>query len=69
MQLAKGVRVVGKERDSLTTEVVRRYEAGTSIRAIAAEVNRSYGFVHRLLMESATDLRPRGGANNGRSAE
>ena len=57
---------MGSDREALTTEVVKQYEAGTSIRAIAAQVNRSYGFVHRLLSESSADLRPRGGPNRRR---
>ncbi|MBN9620404.1 MAG: transcriptional regulator, partial [Actinobacteria bacterium] len=36
---------------------------GASIRSLAAEHGRSYGFVHRLLVESGTTLRGRGGAS------
>lgn len=37
-----------------------RYQAGVSVRAIAEEIGRSYGYVHRLLLLVGTDMRPRG---------
>jgi hypothetical protein len=38
-----------------------------SIRALAAETGRSYGFVHRILTENDVDLRGRGGATRGKT--
>jgi hypothetical protein len=64
--LAKGRRVTGNERASLARDLTRRYAAGESIRALAEATGRSYGFVHRVLTESGTSLRGRGGSTRGR---
>ena len=61
-KIAKGIRVVGEQRDVLVGELARRYEAGESIRAIAQDIGRSYGFVHGVLRQSEIPLRGRGGA-------
>ena len=58
----KGRRITGDERETLSTELRRQYQQGSSIRTIAADTGRSYGFVHRVLLESGTALRGRGGA-------
>lgn len=60
-------RIVGDERESLAAEYARRYDAGSSIRAIAAESGRSYGFVHRVLAENGISLRARGGDTKRRN--
>lgn len=60
--MAKGVRVVGEQRDVLGAELAQRYAAGESIRAIAQDIGRSYGFVHGVLRQSDTPLRSRGGS-------
>jgi hypothetical protein len=65
-ELGKGRRVTGGERDKLSAELRKKYESGTSIRALAEETGRSYGFVHRILTESGTTLRGRGGATRGK---
>lgn len=65
-ELKKGSRVTGGERDRLATELRRKYDSGESIRSLAASTGRSYGFVHRMLSESGTSLRGRGGATRGR---
>ncbi|MBK6764327.1 MAG: transcriptional regulator [Micrococcales bacterium] len=57
----KGRRITGAEREDLAVKVKGRYTGGESIRDIAAETGRSYGFIHRLLVESETTLRGRGG--------
>lgn len=64
----KGARISGPERAEMAAAVRRRYEEGWPIRRIAAEVNRSYGFVHRVLSESGVTLRGRGGATRKRAA-
>jgi hypothetical protein len=46
---------------ALRAKVARRYRAGATIRAIAAEIGRSYGLVHRLLEEARVPRRARGG--------
>lgn len=61
-QPAKGRRIVGTDRDKLAKDLRKGYLAGQSIRALAASHGRSYGFVHRVLSESGTALRGRGGA-------
>lgn len=63
--LKKGRRITGAERDQLTSKLRKQYDKGVSIRELAKETGRSYGFVHRLLVESGTTLRGRGGANRG----
>ena len=68
-KLAKGTRISGPQRDSLATDLKKKYEKGASIRSLAVETGRSYGFVHRLLSESGVELRGRGGATRGRAKE
>jgi hypothetical protein len=58
----KGIRVSGEDRAELAAQLKRRYDAGESIRRLAAATGRSYGFVHRLLSEAGAELRGRGGA-------
>jgi hypothetical protein len=60
--LRKGTRVTGTERDKLATDLKKRYDSGESIRALAHETGRSYGFIHRILTETGVALRGRGGA-------
>ncbi len=62
-EVSKGRRITGPDRDKLAAEVKRKYRDGASIRTLAAETGRSYGFIHRLLSESDVTLRGRGGAN------
>jgi transposase len=66
--LKKGVRVTGSDREKISSKVMSEYANGKSIRDIAAELGRSYGFVHRLLSESDQPLRSRGGATRRRKA-
>ena len=63
----KGSRLTGAERETLAAELSRGYSEGKSIRALAEETGRSYGFVHRILSESEVSLRSRGGATRGRA--
>lgn len=58
-------RVTGNDRSSLASSLAKEYAAGASIRALADKNGRSYGFVHRLLSESAVTFRGRGGATRG----
>ena len=67
VEIKKGARLTGAERDDLAARLVREYEGGASIRALAESTGRSYGFVHRVLSESAVTLRGRGGATRGRA--
>lgn len=54
-------RVTGAERDEMAAELTASYARGTSIRALAAEHGRSYGFVRDMLTEAGASLRDRGG--------
>jgi hypothetical protein len=60
--LKKGARITGTQRDKLATDLKKKYEKGASIRALAEQTGRSYGFVHRVLSETGVSLRGRGGA-------
>jgi hypothetical protein len=66
VELKKGSRVTGSDRDRLTSDLRRAYDGGESIRSLAASTGRSYGFVHRILSESGTTLRGRGGATRSK---
>lgn len=59
--LQKGARITGATRDKLAEDLKEQYREGKSIRALAAESGRSYGFIHRILSESGVTLRGRGG--------
>jgi len=60
--IPKGARITGSARDKLTADLRKKYEKGQSIRALADGTGRSYGFVHRLLVDADVPLRGRGGA-------
>lgn len=60
--LAKGARITGASRQALGAQLAERYQAGDSIRALALETGRSFGFVHGVIKESGVPLRGRGGA-------
>ena len=48
--LKKGSRVTGAERDTVATDLKKRYDGGESIRSLAeSTTGRSYGFVHRIV--------------------
>lgn len=59
--LGPGSRITGEARETLAGQLCQRYQAGESIRAIAADLGRSYGFVQTLLREAGVTLRTRGG--------
>ena len=60
--IRKGARITGPARDKLAVDLARKYQKGESIRALAESTGRSYGFVHRLLVDGDVALRARGGA-------
>lgn len=68
-RLPKGSRIIGTGRTDLAASLVRRYQRGESIRSIAEDIGRSYGFVHGVLSESGVSMRSRGGATRGPAAE
>ncbi len=61
--LSKGARITGTQRTKLTTQVVRAYGKGASVRELAELHGRSYGFIHGLLIEADVTMRGRCGAN------
>ncbi|MFK0047812.1 helix-turn-helix domain-containing protein [Streptomyces sp. NPDC090741] len=58
----------GPERDQLVADLKEKYDGGASIRELADETGRSYGGVHRLLVEGKAALRGRGGAHRAPGA-
>ena len=66
---AKGQRVMGEDRQALTEELATKYAAGKSVRELSSENGRSYGFVHRLLVDGGVTLRGRGGATRGKKKQ
>lgn len=62
MEIAKGQRITGSAREELGKRLREAYDQGTSIRELAEQTGRSYGFVHRLLVDAGAELRGRGGA-------
>lgn len=59
--LPKDAKVTGAQKDQLGEDLRKRYEAGIVIDDLARQLDRSYGFVHRLLREAGTAMRGRGG--------
>ncbi len=68
-EIAKGRRVTGSERDKLANDLKKKYNGGASIRELAGDTGRSYGFIHRVLTESGVALRGRGGATRGKAKD
>jgi transposase len=68
VELKKGARITGGDRTKLAADLKRKYTSGLSIRQLASETGRSYGFVHRMLAESGVALRGRGGATRGKKS-
>ena len=58
-ELQKGIRIVGEARQTLGREMRKKYDSGSSVRDLAKEYGRSFGFVHRLMSEFG-EMRPRG---------
>lgn len=68
-KLPKGSRITGEGREDLASSLVDRYNRGESIRSMAEDIGRSYGFVHGVLAEKGVTMRTRGGATRGAAAE
>ncbi|MFD8339861.1 helix-turn-helix domain-containing protein [Streptomyces solisilvae] len=58
----------GPRRDKIAEQLGKKYDGGMSMRALAAEYGRSYGFIHKLMGESGVKIRGRGG-DTRRSAD
>jgi transposase len=66
--MPKKIQVTGNARSKLAADFKKKYNAGASVRAIADEQGKSYGFVHTLLGEAKTTMRARGGALRKKTA-
>ncbi|MFE2046380.1 helix-turn-helix domain-containing protein [Streptomyces sp. NPDC059477] len=66
--LGSRAHVTGPARLRLGAELKKAYGRGVSIRTLADGCGRSYGFVHRLLAETGTVMRTRGGVKSRRTA-
>lgn len=58
--LTRRQRTNPKERDKLAKEYAKRYKKGETIRGIALDVDRSFGWVRGLLKDHGVELRGRG---------
>ncbi|MEL4357242.1 MULTISPECIES: helix-turn-helix domain-containing protein [unclassified Luteococcus] len=65
--LGRGARITGAAREQLAAQLVQRYERGESIRAIATDLGRSYGWVQGMLKQAGVTLRGRGGPTRGQA--
>jgi hypothetical protein len=61
VKLTKGARITGAAREKLASDLRKKYEKGASLRGLAQQTGRSYGFVHRILSDAGVTLRARGG--------
>lgn len=62
--------ITDARRREVRDDIVQRYKNGQSIRSIAADLGRSYGFVHRMLLEQdGLLLRSRGALGRRQQAE
>jgi predicted transcriptional regulator len=64
-KIMKHKRLTGDERAKVADALAARYNAGATIRQLAAETGRSYGFINRIIAElhdaGRVVMRPRGG--------
>lgn len=65
----KGARITGEGRQDLAADLVERYRKGQTIREMAEDIGRSYGFVHGVLVEAGVQMRGRGGPTRGAAGE
>lgn len=66
-RVTKGVRITGDDRAAMAEEIEQRYLGGETVRTIAADLGRSYGFIHGLLKEQGVNFRARGGDTRKKS--
>lgn len=60
-RLKPGEVIRGERRAKLSAALAQHYNAGRTIRALAADVGQSYSRIHRLLAEAGVQFRTRGG--------
>ena len=59
MSHTRSAALTGKVRAAAAADCRELYEQGASVRAVADHFGRSYGCIHRLLVEAGTEFRPR----------
>ncbi|WP_424893326.1 helix-turn-helix domain-containing protein [Streptomyces sp. XH2] len=64
MPLERGKHLDVETRRQVGARLRKLYEEGASVRELADATDRSYGSIHRLLLEAGTTLRERGGASH-----
>jgi predicted transcriptional regulator len=67
-KLEKQIHIAGESRIQLAAELKAQYEQGASIRELTRTTGRSYGFIHRVLIEAEVPLRGRGRAGTAGTA-
>ena len=63
-----GIRLTGDVRTTARDKAAHLYTQGCTIRSVAAQLGRSYGGTHVLLLEAGVQLRGRGGGIRKTSA-
>ncbi len=61
LRLPKNKHLLGPERARFAAELKQAYLNGTSIRELAEQTDRSFGWIHRMLSEAGVTFRSRGG--------
>ncbi|WP_425547807.1 helix-turn-helix domain-containing protein [Actinocorallia longicatena] len=64
-----GLRVLGESRDALAAVLLEDYAKGASIRDLSEKSGRSYGFIHKILLEYGAEVRSRGGYRRRKAPE
>lgn len=59
--IARYERIAGPARAKLAELLKQQYEQGSSIRDLASKYDRSYAFIHQMLVEAGVSRRGRGG--------
>lgn len=54
-------RLTPEQRSSLGLELKAKYESGATLRELSEQSGRSFGWIHKVLEENGTQMRPRGG--------
>lgn len=67
-ELRRGQRLPEAERVQVSAELLKRYEAGRSVRQICAETGYSIGRVRRMLIDAGVEFRSRGGGHRRSAA-
>jgi hypothetical protein len=56
----KWVRITGEDRTALESRMIELYRGGASVREISRQTGRSYGAVHKMLIDAGVVMRRRG---------